>query len=258
MLFAEAQSARRQAEAANRVKNDFLATMSHELRQPVHAIAGWVRLLKTGRLPAQKTTYALEVIEQNVELQSQIVKDLLDVSAMITGQLYLEVQPIALKPVIEAALRSVHSAAHAKGITLTAQLGEAVGCVHGDAKRLQQVVWNLLYNAIKFTPRGGHVEVGLSDAAGQAQISVIDNGPGIDAQFLPYVFDHFRQQDSTTTRRHGGLGLGLAIVRHVVELHGGSVRADNIGPGRGAMFLVCLPYESQLMQPLIASTSAHA
>ena len=242
MLFAEAESARRQAEEASRVKDEFLATISHELRQPVHAISGWVRLLKTGRLPPEKAIHAVQMIEQNVALQTQIVCDLLDVSAMITGQLYLEVQPIALPPVIAAAVDSVQAAAEAKGIALCADLDPCAQLVKGDAKRLQQAVWNLLYNAIKFTPRNGRVEVSLTSAGAHAQISVVDNGPGIDAQFLPYVFDHFRQQDSTTTRKHGGLGLGLAIVRHVIELHGGQVRAQNAGRGHGAMFVMTLPY----------------
>jgi PAS domain S-box-containing protein len=243
MLFLEAESARRQAEEAGRVKDEFLATISHELRQPVHAINGWVRLLKTGKLPQEKAAHAMQVIEQNVALQAQIVKDLLDVSAMITGQLYLEPQPIALAPIISAAVESVRAAADAKSIELRAELDAQPRLLSGDAKRLQQVVWNLLYNAIKFTPRDGTVEVALLNAGYQAQITVTDNGPGIDAQFLPHVFDHFRQQDSTTTRKYGGLGLGLAIVRHVVELHGGQVRAQNVSGGRGAMFVVTLPYE---------------
>jgi len=195
MLFLEAESARRQAEEASRVKDEFLATISHELRQPVHAINGWVRLLKTGKLPQEKAAHAVQVIEQNVALQAQIVKDLLDVSAMITGQLYLEPQPIALAPVISAAVESVRAAAEAKSIKLLAQLDALPRLLSGDAKRLQQVVWNLLYNAIKFTPREGSVEVALLNTGGQAQITVTDNGPGIDAQFLPHVFDHFRQQD---------------------------------------------------------------
>jgi len=251
MLFLEAESARRQAEEASRVKDEFLATISHELRQPVHAINGWVRLLKTGKLPQEKAAHAVQVIEQNVALQAQIVKDLLDVSAMITGQLYLEPQPIALAPVISAAVESVRAAAEAKSIKLIAQLDALPRLLSGDAKRLQQVVWNLLYNAIKFTPREGSVEVALLNTGGQAQITVTDNGPGIDAQFLPHVFDHFRQQDSTTTRKYGGLGLGLAIVRHVVELHGGQVRAQNVSGARGAMFVVTLPFErAQAAQPL--------
>jgi PAS domain S-box-containing protein len=253
ILFAEAESARRLAEEASRVKDEFLATLSHELRQPVHAISGWVRLLKTGKLPAEKATHALEMIEQNVGLQAQIVKDLLDVSAMITGQFYLEMQSIALGPVIGAAVESLRGAADAKSIELLAQASDAVAHLPGDGKRLQQVFWNLLYNAIKFTPRGGRVEIVLTDAGEHAQITVSDNGPGIDSQFLPYVFDHFRQQDSTTTRRHGGLGLGLAIVRHVVELHGGTVQADNIGRGRGARFVVLLPYEKHSVPPLMAA-----
>jgi len=250
ILFAEAQSARRQAEEASRVKDEFLATVSHELRQPVHAIGGWVRLLKTGKLPAEKAAHALQMIEQNVALQAQIVRDLLDVSAMISGQFYLEVTWITLGPVIEAAIEAVRPAADAKDITLGVELASPGRRLRGDAKRLQQALWNLLYNAVKFTPRGGRVELSLSSADDHAQIIVTDNGPGIDAEFLPHVFDHFRQQDSTTTRRHGGLGLGLAIVRHVVELHAGEVQAGNVGRDGGARFVVKLPYEAHSVQPV--------
>jgi PAS domain S-box-containing protein len=257
MLFAEAQSARRQAEEASRVKDEFLATVSHELRQPVHAIAGWVRLLKTGKLAAEKAAHALEMIEQNVGLQGQIVKDLLDVSAMISGQLDLEVASIKLEPVIEAAIESVRSVADAKGITLRIDLDGPSQRVRGDAKRLQQALWNLMYNAVKFTPRGGRVAISLTSADEHAQITVTDTGPGIDAKFLPYVFDHFRQQDSTTTRKHGGMGLGLAIVRHVVELHGGEVRAGNVGREGGAMFVVRLPYEAHSVHSLLAADESH-
>jgi PAS domain S-box-containing protein len=253
ILFAEAQSARRQAEDASRVKDEFLATVSHELRQPVHAISGWVRLLKTGKLPAEKAAHALEMIEQNVALQGQIVKDLLDVSAMISGQLYLDVASIALAPVIEAAAASVRPAADAKGITVRVDCDESARQVRGDAKRLQQALWNLLYNAVKFTPRGGRVEIALSSSDDHAQITVTDNGPGIDVKFLPYVFDHFRQQDSTTTRKFGGLGLGLAIVRHVIELHAGEVRAENVGLEGGASFVIRLPYETQMTPALAAA-----
>jgi signal transduction histidine kinase len=243
MLFAEAESAREQAEKASRVKDEFLATISHEMRQPVHAISGWVRLLKTGKLSPEKAVHALSMIEQNVALQAQIVRDLLDVSAMITGQFDLEMQAMTLASAVGAAIDSVRAAADAKGITLHAML-DAEGEMEGDARRLQQAVWNLLYNAIKFTPRGGRVEVRLEASAHEAQITVADNGPGIDKSFLPHVFEHFRQQDSTTTRRYGGLGLGLAIVQHVAQLHGGSVRAQNISDSGGALFVLTLPLSS--------------
>jgi PAS domain S-box-containing protein len=253
MLFEEAETAREQAEKASRVKDEFLATISHELRQPVHAISGWVRLLRTGKLSTEKATHALQMIEQNVILQSQIVRDLLDVSAMITGQFYLDLQSMALAPAVAAAVDSVRAVAEAKSISLCVDLDESGPPVRGDASRLQQAVWNLLYNAIKFTPRGGSVEVSLRVLANEAQIRVADNGPGIDADFLPYVFEHFRQQDSTTTRKHGGLGLGLAIVRHVAELHGGRVGAQNIGSDGGALFMITLPLEgAQSLQPLAA------
>jgi PAS domain S-box-containing protein len=241
MLFSEAESAREQAEKASRVKDDFLATISHEMRQPVHAISGWARLLKTGKLTLEKAAHAVSMIEQNVALQAQIVRDLLDVSAMVTGQFYLETQPMTLALPVRAAIESVRAAADAKGITLEADVDGDACRMEGDARRLQQAVWNLLYNAIKFTPRGGRVEVRLQANEREAQITVADNGPGIDASFLPHVFEHFRQQDSTTTRRHGGLGLGLAIVRRVAELHGGSVLAQNISERGGALFVLRFP-----------------
>jgi PAS domain S-box-containing protein len=243
MLFADAERARTQAEEASRVKDEFLAIVSHELRQPVHAIAGWLRLLRTGKLPADKAEHALDTIHQNVILQGQIVNDLLDVSGMITGQLHLDVKPLQLDSVIAAAVETLKPAAGAKHITLQLDLDANTGMFMGDPKRLQQVVWNLLSNAVKFTPRGGTVRVELCRVDDTAHITVNDNGPGIDPEFLPYVFDRFRQQDSTTTRKFGGLGLGLAIVRHVVEMHGGTVQASN-APEGGARFAVHLPYRS--------------
>ena len=253
LLYAEAERARRQAEEAGRVKDEFLATVSHELRQPVHAIGGWVRLLKTGKLGADKSVRALDTIEQNVVLQGQIVNDLLDVSAMITGQLQLEVRPMSIFPVIESAVETVRPAADAKGITLDVRLDPAVGMLSGDPARLQQVIWNLLSNAVKFTPRGGSVQVELKRTGDDAQIVVRDNGPGINPEFLPYVFDRFRQEDGTMTRRHGGLGLGLAIVRNVVELHGGTVQAANDARDGGAVFIAQLPLIAQATQPAVAN-----
>lgn len=241
LLYADAERGRVQAEEANRVKDEFLATLSHELRQPVHAISGWVRLLKTGRLSPEKTLRAVQMIEQNVALQARIVKDLLDVSAMITGQLALETATITLQPVIAAAVESLQPTLESKRIELVQRIDPRVPAIEGDARRLEQVVWNLLYNAIKFSPHGGRIELSLAALGTSAQIAVIDNGPGIDPRFLPHVFDPFRQEDGTTTRRHGGLGLGLAIVRHIVELHGGEVRAQNATYERGAMFMVSLP-----------------
>ncbi|MEO8626570.1 MAG: PAS domain S-box protein [Betaproteobacteria bacterium] len=248
LLFADAERARTSAEEANRVKDEFLATVSHELRQPVHAIGGWVRLLKTGKLSEEKAARALDTIDQNVTLQGQIVNDLLDVSAMITGQLRLDVQTVALPSVIESAVETMRPAADAKNIELVVQLDYSIGALAGDPSRLQQVVWNLLSNAVKFTPRGGRIEVMLARADDDAQIIVRDNGPGIEPNFLPYVFDRFRQQDSTTTRRFGGLGLGLAIVRNVVELHGGTVEVGNNGSNGGAVFVLHLPLVAQAPQ----------
>jgi PAS domain S-box-containing protein len=241
MLYAEAERLRAEAEAASRIKDEFLATVSHELRQPVHAISGWLRLLKSGKLTVEKQAHALDTIEQNTSLQAQIVNDLLDVSAMITGQLQLQAQAVDLKPVIDAAVETLRPAVEAKELRLEVLAGDGVGPLAGDPKRLQQVMWNLLSNAVKFTPRGGRVEIRLMRADRHAEIRVSDTGPGIKPEFLPYVFDRFRQEDSTTTRKHGGLGLGLAIVRHLMELHGGTVEAFNAESGQGAVFVLRLP-----------------
>jgi PAS domain S-box-containing protein len=241
MLYAEAERLRAEAETASRIKDEFLATVSHELRQPVHAISGWVRLLKSGRLTAEKNAHALETIEQNTSLQAQIVNDLLDVSAMITGQLQLQAQVVDLKAVIDAAVETLRPAMEAKEIRMEVAAAGPVGPLSGDPKRLQQVMWNLLANAVKFTPRGGRVQIRLARTEQHAEIRVSDTGPGINPEFLPYVFDRFRQQDSTTTRKHGGLGLGLAIVRHLMELHGGTVDAFNAESGQGAVFVLRLP-----------------
>jgi signal transduction histidine kinase/ActR/RegA family two-component response regulator len=235
------REARRRAEEANRVKDEFLSTVSHELRTPLHAILGWTFLLGKGDLDPAAARRAVATIERNAKAQGQIVDDLLDVSRIITGKLLLEVQRVDLGPVVHAALDAVRPAAEAKEIRLTARLDPLAPAAAGDPNRLQQVIWNLLSNAVKFTPRGGRVEVGLARAGSQVEIEVSDIGMGIPADFLDYVFDRFRQADSSTTRTHGGLGLGLAIVRHLVELHGGTVVATSPGPGQGATFTVRLP-----------------
>ncbi|MGH9769039.1 MAG: hybrid sensor histidine kinase/response regulator, partial [Blastocatellia bacterium] len=238
------QRARAQAEEANRIKDEFLATVSHELRTPMNAILGWANLLRGGNMNDAETSRAFETIERNAAAQSRLIEDLLDVSRIITGKLRLERRTVDIVSVIEAALEAARPAAESKQITVESSLDPEVGRVFADPQRLQQIVWNLLSNAVKFTPRGGRVEVGLSGRESQIEITVRDSGQGINPDFLPYVFDRFRQAEGSTTRKHGGLGLGLAIVRHLVELHGGKVTADSPGESQGAIFTVILPVPS--------------
>src|SRR5579885_301253 len=233
--------ARVAAEESNRLKDEFLATLSHELRTPLTAILGWSSMLRDARLDEKTRATALEIIERNARTQQQIVDDILDVSRIITGQLRLEAEPADLRAVVEAAVDTVRPAATAKGINLRATFEPCASPVMGDPRRLQQVVWNLLLNAVKFTPLGGEVVVRVEREGAHARVVVTDTGAGIAPDFLPYVFDRFRQGDQSTTRTHGGLGLGLAIVRHLVELHGGTVEADSDGAGRGSTFTVELP-----------------
>ncbi|AUX20250.1 two-component hybrid sensor and regulator [Sorangium cellulosum] len=231
----------RESQQVNRAKDEFLATLSHELRTPLTAILGWARMLRQGSLKPDTQLRALEAIERNGTLQAQLVEDLLDASRIITGKLRLDVMMIDLPPVINAAIDAVRHGADAKGIELVVQLDPTAGPISGDQTRLQQVVWNLLSNAIKFTPRGGKVSIQLSRTDSAARIQVRDSGQGIAPEFLPYVFDRFRQADSTSTRPHSGLGLGLAIARHLIELHGGTVQAESAGEGKGATFTVDIP-----------------
>ena len=240
-LYRSSQEARKGAERANRAKDEFLATLSHELRTPLTPILGWTVMLRSGTLDQAGMLRGLEVIERNVRAQTQLIEDLLDVSRIVTGKLRVEVRPIDLVPVVEAGLDAVRPSAEAKEIQLDVKLEPIDSKVLADPDRLQQVVWNLASNAVKFTPKGGRMEVRLSRADSHVHLSVKDNGKGISADFLPYVFDRFRQADSTSTRKYGGLGLGLAIVRHLVELHGGTVHAESEGPDRGATFTVRLP-----------------
>ena len=240
-LLATAQAAQKEAEHANRLKDEFLATASHELRTPLTAVVGWSRMLRTGKLDAENSARALEAIERNATLQTKLIDDLLDVSRIITGKLILDRRAIEMAHVLSDAVNTVRPAADAKNITIVTSFDAEAGPVLGDANRLQQVVWNLLSNAVKFTPKNGRIEVGLQRVNSQAEISVGDSGEGISSEFLPYVFDRFRQGDGKTTRLHSGLGLGLAIVRHLVELHGGTVNAHSDGPGRGATFKLRLP-----------------
>jgi PAS domain S-box-containing protein len=240
-LLAEAQAAREQAERANRIKDEFLAVLSHELRTPLNPILGWAKLLKMGKLNPTRTIEAIDTIERNAKLQSQLIEDLLDVSRILRGKLVLNVSEVALVPMIRAALETVQLAAEAKDIHVLTTFELAEGRVSGDAGRLQQIIWNLLSNAVKFTPVAGRIEVRLTQVDRFAQIQIIDTGKGISADFLPHVFEHFRQEDGATTRKFGGLGLGLAIVRQLVELHGGTVTAASDGEDRGATFTVRLP-----------------
>jgi PAS domain S-box-containing protein len=240
-LLAEAQAAREQAERANRIKDEFLAVLSHELRTPLNPILGWAKLLKMGKLNETKTIEAINIIERNAKLQSQLVEDLLDVSRILRGKLVLNVSEVALTSIIRAALETVQLAAEAKDIQILTTFEFTEGRVSGDAGRLQQIIWNLLSNAVKFTPVAGRIEVRLTQVDRFAQIQIIDTGKGIAGDFLPHVFEHFRQEDGAITRRFGGLGLGLAIVRQLVELHGGTVTAASDGEDRGATFTVRLP-----------------
>jgi len=240
-LLASAQAAQKEAEHASRLKDEFLATASHELRTPLTAVVGWSRMLRTGKLDAENSARALEAIERNATLQTKLIDDLLDVSRIITGKLILDRRAIEMAHVLSDAVNTVRPAADAKNIAIVTSFDAEAGPVLGDANRLQQVVWNLLSNAVKFTPKNGRIEVGLQRVNSQAEISVRDSGEGISSEFLPYVFDRFRQGDGKTTRLHSGLGLGLAIVRQLVELHGGTVNAHSDGPGRGATFKLRLP-----------------
>ncbi|BAU11211.1 multi-sensor hybrid histidine kinase [Leptolyngbya sp. NIES-3755] len=252
------QRAREQAEAANRVKDEFLAVLSHELRTPLNPILGWTKLLQKKLLTPEKTTIALDTIERNAKLQSQLIEDLLDISRIMRGKLTLNTSAIDLKTVVKSAIDTVSLAAEAKQIQIETHLEAEVGQILGDAGRLQQVVWNLLSNAVKFTPEGGHVVISLtSEDASHAKIIVRDNGKGINPKALECVFDRFWQEDSTNTRQFGGLGLGLAISRQIVELHGGTIVAESNGEGTGATFTVRLPLRAAVpvTTPYPASSS---
>ncbi|BDI20305.1 hypothetical protein ANSO36C_61070 [Nostoc cf. commune SO-36] len=240
-LYEAEKTARAQAETANRIKDEFLAVLSHELRTPLNPILGWAKLLRTRKFDEATRIRALETIERNAKLQTQLIGDLLDVSRILQGKVRLNLYAVDLKVAIASALETVRLAAEAKSIKIQTVLSNDIGKVLGDSDRLQQVMWNLLSNAVKFTPTEGLVEVRLEQVGLNAQIQVIDTGKGINPEFLPYVFDYFRQADGKTTRVFGGLGLGLAIVRHLVELHGGTVQADSPGEGQGATFTVSIP-----------------
>ena len=240
-LLAREHEARERAETSSRIKDEFLATVSHELRTPLTAMLGWSRLLTQGRLDQEASKRAIEVIERNAISQSQIVNDLLDMSRVITGKMRLELIPLNLAPVLESAVETLRPTALAKGITLQSDIPSLTVKVRSDPDRVQQIMWNLLSNAIRFTPVNGRVDVRLRQVESNVQIIVQDTGIGIHQEFLPYVFDRFQQADSSITRKYGGLGLGLAIVRSLVELHGGTVMAESPGDGQGTKFVIELP-----------------
>lgn len=259
------QAARAEAEAANRIKDEFLAVLSHELRTPLSPILGWVRMLQSGTLDAQKQAIGLETIERNAKLQTQLIEDLLDISRILQGKLTLDVKPVDLATVISAAEETMLLAAEAKSIQIQTELESPGRFALGDPNRLQQVIWNLLSNAVKFTPADGQIQIKLTydeTVADQttAQITVQDSGKGISSEFLPYVFEYFRQADSSITRRFGGLGLGLAIARQIVELHGGTIAAESAGEGQGATFIVRLPLPkvASVRNPIDRSSRCYA
>lgn len=255
-LLERERAARSDAEKANRLKDEFLATLSHELRTPLNAVIGWSRMLRSGRLDRESSKHALEVIERNAWAQKQIIEDILDVSRVITGKLQLNLSPVDLVAVVDGALDAVRPAMEAKEITIETFIDSSLRMISGDPDRLQQVIWNVLSNAAKFTPSGGKVEISVGQNSGQVQIQVKDNGPGIDPTFLPHVFERFRQADGSTTRTHGGLGLGLAIVRHLVELHGGTIAVENRENAKGAIFTVRLPLPSGELHPETMANAA--
>jgi signal transduction histidine kinase/DNA-binding response OmpR family regulator len=250
------KQARWHAEIASRLKDEFLTVVSHELRAPLNAIQGWIRLLREGRLDNDEAERALEIVERRALAQKHIISDLLDGSQIITGKLKLIVQPLDLASIVESAVSVVRPAIDAKSITLEMDLESDDGQVSGDSDRLQQVVWNLLVNAIKFTPAGGRIRVQLRRVGEVMEITVSDSGDGISPEFLPFVFDRFRQADGSSTRPYGGMGLGLAIVRYLVEMHGGAVRVDSPGKGKGATFVIQLPLLTGSSRPCARETAS--
>jgi signal transduction histidine kinase/CheY-like chemotaxis protein len=249
------RTAREAAEESNRLKDEFLATVSHELRTPLTAILGWARLLEDGSLDGPLAQQAIDTIWRNARAQAQIVDDILDVSRIITGNLYIDLHPIEVVPVVQNAINVVRPTADAKGIRIETDIDNTPpAMISGDANRLQQVIWNLLSNAVKFTNSGGRVTLKVTQANAAVEISVTDTGQGISREFMPYVFDRFSQADSTTTRHHGGLGLGLAIARHLVEIHGGTIRAASRGEGQGATFTITLPLVDSTVKTIEPAT----
>jgi CheY-like chemotaxis protein len=261
-LAEQASAAQNRAEAANHAKDEFLAALSHELRTPLNAILGWTHMLRRGGLTGAAADRALEVIERNAKLQTQLIADLLQVSQIVTGKLRLDVEPVDLESLLTVAIDSLQPAVTAKDIVLTWQAAPGIPRVLADPARVQQMIWNLVSNAIKFTPRDGTIQVALRRAGSAVEISVKDSGVGIESEFAPYMFDRFRQADGTAHRAFGGLGLGLAIVRQLMELHGGTVKGESTGKGQGSTFTLTFPVpaltiEPDQIAPLMSSPSLH-
>jgi signal transduction histidine kinase/CheY-like chemotaxis protein len=255
----EAQQARRAGDAANRMKDEFLATISHELRTPLNAVLGWVHLLRTGKLDHPTASRGLETIERNVRLQAQLTADLLDVSKALTGKLQLETRPVSMTDAVRQAVSGAQSAAQAKGVEISKAIPDAPLTVLGDPARLRQIVWHMVTNAIKFTPRGGTVGVDVNVTPDHVRVAVSDSGPGIDPEFLPRVFDRFSQEDASPTRTAGGLGVGLSLVRDLVELHGGEIAAHNRQDGGGALFTATFPLQpGEALEPAAMWTAGAA
>jgi len=248
-------AARAQAEQASRVRDEFLATLSHELRTPLNAILGWTTMLRQHAVDADAIPRVLEIVERNANAQAQLVADVLDMSRMVTGKIRLDVRPVSLVSVVKDAIDTVRPGADARGVSIAFEPSADPCVISGDPERLQQVVWNMLTNAVKFSSSGGHVRVDVARHEADIEVAVSDTGAGIPPEFLPYVFDRFRQADQTFTRTHGGLGLGLAIVKQVVEMHGGEASATSGGLGRGAVFRVRLPVAAEFR---VLPTSPHA
>src|SRR5688572_177006 len=254
-LLLRAERARNDAEAANRIKDEFLATLSHELRTPLTSLLGWSSVLRESRREEKVLVQGLEAIDRNARVQAQLIDDLLDVSRIVSGKLNLDVRPLDISSVTRAAINVVRPAADAKSIALEYQAQPGLGAISADSARLQQVIWNLLSNAVKFTPNGGRIHVRVEQDGTDARVTVKDTGQGIEPEFLPRVFDRFRQADSSTTRSFGGLGLGLAIVRHLVELHGGTVLAQSDGLNKGATFSTTFPLLADRSEPVALAQS---
>ena len=255
-LLLRAERARSEAEAANRIKDEFLATLSHELRTPLTSLLGWSSVLREAKRDEKVLNQGLEAIDRNARVQAQLIDDLLDVSRIVSGKLNLDVRPLDISSITRAAINVVRPAADAKGITLDYWAQPGLGAICADSARLQQIIWNLLSNAVKFTPHGGKISVCVDQDGSDARLTIKDTGQGIDLEFLPRVFDRFRQADSSTTRSFGGLGLGLAIVRHLVELHGGTVSAHSDGVNKGATFSATFPLLADRAEPIAVAHSS--
>jgi PAS domain S-box-containing protein len=257
-LLKRTELARRDAEEANRLKDDFLMTLSHELRTPVHAISGWARLLRSGRLDEGRRQQAIEVIERNAQAQVRLIEDLLDVSRIVSGKLRLTIEEVELRTLVRTVCDTLRPAADAKEITVLPVVDPAVDVIAADPDRLQQAVWNVMSNAVKFTPPGGHVTLRVTRADGDVEFAITDTGQGIDPELLPVIFDRFRQGDSGTTRAFTGLGLGLSLARSLVEAHGGTISAESAGPGRGSVFRIRLPLRTGFANAAAAGSSGMA